>query len=112
MYRRLAGRPYVELLNISRALEQRLGIEPHHLIIDAPPVSKEVEFLIDVYYSRERCYRSLSDVSPVLRALAKEQFDDYVKRVRLFVHPEIKTRISMLENLNDTILDAIDDCHL
>jgi hypothetical protein len=31
----------------------------------------------------------LGDVSPVVKTLAQSQFDDYVKRVRLFVHPRL-----------------------
>jgi hypothetical protein len=31
----------------------------------------------------------LGDVSPVVKTLAQQQFDDYVKRVRIFVHPGI-----------------------
>ena len=34
-------------------------------------------------------YRRLGDISPVVRTLAQEQFDDYVKRVRIFVHPRV-----------------------
>ena len=36
-----------------------------------------------------RRYRALGEVSPVIRTLATEQFDDYVKRVRIFAHPRV-----------------------
>ena len=50
---------------------------------------REVEFNVEVYYSKADRFRQLSDVSPVVRTLAKEQFDDYVKRVRIFISPRI-----------------------
>ncbi|MCL2119782.1 MAG: hypothetical protein FWH27_15305, partial [Planctomycetaceae bacterium] len=66
---------------------------PTDLLIDAPPVEKEVEFRIDVFYPKERCYRPLEAVSPVVRALAREQFDDHVKRVRVFATPELANQL-------------------
>jgi hypothetical protein len=46
-----------------------------------------------VYYPKERRYRPLEAVSPVVRALAKEQFDDYVKRVRIFATSELAVKL-------------------
>ena len=64
-------------------------VAPHEILFDAPPVELEVEFQIDVFFPKENCYRRLGDVSPVVQTLAREQFDDYVKRVRIFAHPRI-----------------------
>jgi HD superfamily phosphohydrolase len=91
IYRQLAGRPYRELCELAdRFCTKWLG-EKHSLsiLIDAPPVEKEVEIKIDVYYPKNNRYAALEDISPVVRAMAKEQFDDYAKRVRIFAHPDV-----------------------
>ena len=59
-------------------------VAPHEVLFDAPPIEREVEFNIDVYSPKDRRYRPLGDVSPVVQTLARRQFDDYVKRVRIF----------------------------
>ena len=64
------------------------------LIIDAPPAHKEVEFKVDIFHPKEGAYRPLSQVSPVVAALAKTQFDDYVKRVRVFAEPTLARELS------------------
>jgi len=93
LYQRIAGRPYVEVVEIARNIvdalhrRHRLQVDPVELLIDAPPPHREVEFAVDVYFPKEQRYRPLRDVSPVVEALATTQFDDWVKRVRLFVAP-------------------------
>ena len=95
MYRRLAKRPYAELVNFSERIAMGLSNElankvaPHEVLIDAPPAKLEVDFDIEVYFAKQQVFRRLGDISPVVRTLAQEQFDDYVKRVRIFVHPRI-----------------------
>ncbi|MDR1383080.1 MAG: HD domain-containing protein [Planctomycetaceae bacterium] len=110
MYRLLAGKPYSYLCQYAEKFAETLNAEnvrvakesgsrpvvPTDLLIDAPPVEKEVEFRIDVYYPKERRYRPLEQVSPVVRALAEEQFDDYVKRVRIFAIPELAAQLRNL----------------
>ncbi|WP_437201910.1 HD domain-containing protein [Planctomicrobium sp. SH664] len=103
IYQRLAGRPFAEVVQISnRLVEQlnaahRLQLRPTDLIIDAPPPHREVEFAIDVYFPKQDCYRPLRKVSPVVEALATTQFDDWVKRVRVFVSPDWR---NALENVD------------
>ncbi|WP_372725142.1 HD domain-containing protein [Novipirellula sp.] len=84
------------------------------ILIDAPPVKLEVDINVDVIlrdgsfdraasdvdvsggadspdkvtHSRLPIGVTLANVSPVARALARQQFDDQVKRVRVFVNPE------------------------
>ena len=74
-----------------RRLGTRLSrnVAPHEVLVDAPPAELEVDFDIEVFFPKQSVYRRLGDVSPVVRTLAQEQFDDYVKRVRIFVHPRI-----------------------
>ncbi|HEX4150380.1 MAG TPA: HD domain-containing protein, partial [Pirellulales bacterium] len=90
VYARLARRPYPWLVacaeQFAAQASSALGrvVAPHEILFDAPPVQREVELNVDVFFAKEDVYRPLVEVSPVIRALAREQFDDYVKRVRIF----------------------------
>lgn len=94
IFQTLAHRPYDELNAISQKLvdainhQHKLSLEPNDILIDAPPVGLEVQFDVDVLYASPLRYRKLGDVSPVVSTLAQKQFDDFVKQVRLFVHPD------------------------
>lgn len=100
LYRALAGRPYGDLNDVgARVLEiaaRTLGrsLSPTDLLIDAPPVHKEVEFKVEIFHAKEKLYRPLSQVSPVVSALARTQFDDYVKRVRVFAEPRLASELA------------------
>lgn len=113
IYEQLARRPYPWLVacaeEFAGRLAQRLRIDvaPHHVLIDAPPVQREVEFDVEIYFPKEDCYRTLGEVSPVVQVLARKQFDDYVKRVRIFVHPRIRQAIRQAQPLEGLILEAI-----
>ena len=91
-------------------LSQRIGrrVAPHEILFDAPPVELEVEFNIDVHFAKEGTYRQLGDVSPVVRTLARQQFDDYVKRVRLFAHPRVAADLRAVPGLPELLADAVD----
>jgi HD superfamily phosphohydrolase len=112
MYARMARRPYAKLFTFSQqiaaALTNALGenVEPHEVLVDAPPAQLEVDFDIEVHFSKQNTYRRLGEISPVVRTLAKEQFDDYVKRVRIFVHPRIASARNLLD-LTERIASAI-----
>ena len=113
-YRHLAGRPYPWLVacaeQFAGIVSTALGrvVAPHEILFDAPPVQREVQFKVDIHYTKEDRYRPLSEVSPVVRTLAQEQFDDYVKRVRIFAHPRIATDLRRLGNLSELLSQAID----
>ncbi|NIL96629.1 MAG: HD domain-containing protein [Planctomycetales bacterium] len=113
LYRQLAQRPYPQLAACAEKLahlaSQALGcrIAPHEILFDAPPVSREVEFKVDVYFAKPDRYRRLDEVSPVVRALAHEQFDDYVKCVRIFAHPRIRDRLATHQHLPRLIREAV-----
>jgi hypothetical protein len=83
-------------------------VAPHEVLIDAPPVEREVEFDVEVYFPKENCYRPLGEVSPVVHTLAREQFDDYVKRVRVIVHPRLIEPLQAIDDLAPLIGQAID----
>ena len=93
VFDRLARRPYPWLVacseEIANQLSPRLGrrIAPCEILIDAPPVKLEVQFHVDIFFQKEAVYRPLGDVSPVVKTLARRQFDDFVKSVRVFVAP-------------------------
>ena len=122
VYRLLAGKPYPFLCRCAEQLTESLNRQGHRvsdasgksrtlvptgILIDAPPVEKEVEFRIDVFYPKERCYRPLEAVSPVVRALAREQFDDYVKRVRIFATPELAKSLRENERFSDLLAGVL-----
>ncbi len=119
VHRMLARRPYWWLVACAERLavriNERTGLElrPTDVLIDAPPVKLEVDINIDVV-NRDGVIRSLEEVSPVASALARRQFDDQVKRVRVFVkNPERKSAQSRLLGFNsqwtDEILQAAKD---
>jgi HD superfamily phosphohydrolase len=89
MYRSLAGKPYLQLCEQADRYSAEVDAPQLSVLIDAPPVEKEVEIKIDVYFPKSDRYRALEDLSPVVRAMAREQFDDYAKRVRIFAHPDV-----------------------
>ena len=115
LYQQLARRPYSWLHELCGQLAGRLSVElgrpvsSHEILIDAPPAELEVQFEIDVYFAKEDCYRPLGEISPVVRTLAKEQFDDYVKRVRLFAHPRIADQLRAREDLDQIIAAAVQE---
>jgi HD superfamily phosphohydrolase len=114
LYERLARRPYPWLIacaeRFAEAASGAMGqaVAPQEVLFDAPPVTREVEFDIDVYFIKEHRYRPLAAVSPVVRTLAERQFDDYVKRVRIFAHPRIAGGLRNLESLPRLLEGAIE----
>jgi HD superfamily phosphohydrolase len=114
IYQKLARRPYSWLVRCSERLAELcsrdLGrsLPPHMILIDAPPAKREVEFQVDVFFLKEGIYRPLAQVSPVVRTLAETQFDDYVKRVRIFAHQELAGRLRTRPRLHDLVEEAIE----
>lgn len=96
----LARRPYSNLVLCAERLSERLSrysshrLEPTDVLIDAPPVKLEVQFQLDVRQGKtlaaggQEQFLPLGNLSPVVRSLATNQFDNFVKRVRVFVHPD------------------------
>jgi hypothetical protein len=113
LYELLTRRPIDFLVQLAERLAGELGgligesLSGAELVIDSPPGDREVEFEVDLYFPKERCYRPLHEVSPVVRALAGTQFDDYVKRVRIYAHPRIARRLAALEELPQLIHEAV-----
>ncbi len=116
----VARRPYADLVSLSDNLAARLSVDlahplrPGDIIIDAPPVKLEVQFKVDVRQSSkgssQTSFVRLSDVSPVVRALATEQFDSFVKRVRIFVAPQRAAEIQVPQaEITRTLLTVAGD---
>jgi len=114
IYQRLARRPYPWLAacaeRFASIASRSLGrvVASHEVLFDAPPQQREVEFDVEIHFPKEGRYRPLGEVSPVVRTLATEQFDDYVKRVRIFAHPRIVAELQRLEALPELLCEAID----
>jgi hypothetical protein len=113
LYERLARRPYPWLAacaeRFASLVSTALGrvVAPHELLFDAPPLAREVQFAVDIHFPKENRYRPLGEVSPVIRTLATEQFDDYVKRVRIFAHRRIVDDLQTLSTLPELLDQAI-----
>lgn len=116
LYVLLAGRPYEFLVNCGRNLTEELNrrgiagrtLSRVDLIIDAPPPHREVEFKVPIFFPKEGVYRLLSEVSPVIESLAKKQFDDYVKRVRIFASPDIQQTVATSDHFETALRKAIE----
>ena len=113
IYLALARRPYQWLAlfaeQFANTASRRIGrrIAPHEVLLDAPPVQLEVEFNVPIYFPKENCYRSLGDVSPVVQTLAHKQFDDYVKRVRIYVHPRAAEELQRRDDIRQIVEESM-----
>jgi HD superfamily phosphohydrolase len=115
MHQALAGRSYAEMVDVSarlaELLSQRVGraVDAASLIVDAPPAEREVEFRLQVRDDSSpggATWRPLESVSPVVRSLAHEQFDNLVKQVRIFAPPDDATTIRGIAELDQILLEA------
>ena len=113
LYQQLARRPYPWLAacaeEFATVLSRHVGrrIAPTEILFDAPPAKLEIEFQIEIYFRKEGVYRSLGDVSPVVQSLAREQFDDYVKRVRIFGHPRLAAELEGFGHWKEVLVATI-----
>ena len=113
-YYRLTRRPYNWLVvcaeNLAELLQREWGmaVRAHEVLFDAPPLKLEVQFNVEIHFPKTSCFRPLPDVSPVVRTLAREQFDDYVKRVRVFVHPRLQSELARVRDRDALVREAVD----
>lgn len=112
LYQAIARRPYADLVLLAGRVAERMreaglrDVAPADVLIDAPPPGREIEFRVDIFYPKEGLYRPLEAVSPVTEALARRQFDDAVKRVRVFVHPRLRNAVDAMPDLNALVAAA------
>ncbi|KAA1261582.1 hypothetical protein LF1_41320 [Rubripirellula obstinata] len=111
----LARRPYWWLVAASEKLadlvscETGIEVQAADILIDAPPVKLEVDINVDVI-GRDGSVRTLGEVSPVASALAHQQFDNHVKRVRVFVRGGLREVLAQKiesSQWDDWIMQAI-----
>ena len=110
----LARRPYWWLVACAEQLAEQLSkdlqieIGSTDILIDAPPAKLEVDINVDVV-GRDGVVRGLGEVSPVASALAEQQFDSQVKRVRVFVRKDLQAQLRdrlAIEGWTDQLLQA------
>lgn len=105
LYHNLARQDYSFLANCSERLADELSrhvgfrVAPSQILIDAPPKGHETQFLVDVKSPSSGTCSKLHELSPVVAALAGTEFEFQVKPVRVFVDPDVKTRIPTGFNL-------------
>jgi len=113
IHERLARRPYPWLAACAEQFAAVAStasgrfVAPHEVLFDAPPPGREVQFDVEIHYPKQDRYCPLQEVSPVVRTLASEQFDDYVKRVRVFIHPRLVDDVRRLDNVPALVEQAI-----
>lgn len=113
MHSQLARKPFDVLVRVAErfaelaAAKFNTSIHPDEVLIDAPPVKLEVQFRVQVKTSQG--FKVLGDVSPVVQTLATRQFDDYVKKVRVFVAPHLKPRLDQPDEIQNLLQQAIAD---
>ena len=113
LHARIAGKPYAELVGLSSRVAQAVSgqigaqVQPDEILVDAPPMGLEVQFDVDVFDAKHGTSRKLGSVSPVVKTLASRQFDNFVKQVRLFVHPRVAKKTLQLE-ANKILADCLD----
>jgi uncharacterized protein len=102
IHQSIARRSYSDLVILSEKLTRQLAkktgfkIEPLDVLIDAPPVKLEVQFSIRVRQASGN-FLLLGELSPVADTLANQQFDNLVKRVRIFVKPELRDSLRTVD---------------
>lgn len=96
VHAKLCRRPYWYLVAAAESVAESLAgatglaIHPADVLIDAPPMQLEVDINMDVVSRDGSGVRPLGEVSPVASALAREQFDNHVKRVRVFLRDDLR----------------------
>ncbi len=91
----VARQPYWWLTQCAGRLAHKIGdrigrvVDADEVLIDAPPVKLEVDINLDIL--TDGGVMSLGELSPVALALANRQFDNHVKRVRVFVPQSLRT---------------------
>jgi HD superfamily phosphohydrolase len=115
LYDRLSGKTYSFLAACAERMADfasaalQSPVAAHEVLIDAPPARREVQPNLPVYCEKRDRYRMLGDISPVVRALAREQFDNCVKKVRVFVHPRLSGTLRGWTELDRWLTRAIDE---
>lgn len=114
VYDAIARRPFAWIVRCSERFQElweaetRTKLPPAGLLIDAPPQKLEVQFAIDVGHPASG-FKPLAQSSPVVETLAREQFDRYVKKVRIFLHPDFASVRRPVERWLPLLMRAIEE---
>ncbi|MCA9139615.1 MAG: metal-dependent phosphohydrolase [Planctomycetales bacterium] len=98
IHQSVARRPYWWLVALCEVIADEVSrrsgvaVAPADVLVDAPPVKLEVDINTAVLFADGRD-ATLGEVSPVVSVLAHQQFDNFVKRVRVFVRPDLRERL-------------------
>lgn len=113
IYRELRQMPYHKIVEssnrLAKLLSQKCGVSvsPVDVLIDAPPVHREVEFKVDILDSQEQVYRPLKEISPIVASMSNTAFDDCVKRVRICVAERLLDSMPQAEIVDELVKEAI-----
>ncbi len=117
LYQKMARRPYPWLVTCAERFAAvasrrlRCRVAPTEILFDAPPAKLEVQFNVEVHLRKSGCYRKLGEISPVVQTLAQQQFDDYVKRVRILVHPRLAEQMRDELELDEVLAQTLEQMH-
>lgn len=112
-YRDLRQLTYGRLVETSNRLAALLAeqcgvaIGPVDVLIDAPPLHREVEFKVDIFDSQEHVYRPLKEISPIVESMSNTAFDDCVKRVRICVAERLLPSMPSAETVDQLVQQSI-----
>ncbi len=112
LYQSLRRLTYQQLADCSdrlaELLQKQTSVPVHRLdvLIDAPPIHREVEFRVDVFDRHLDIWQPLRETSPIVNAMSNTAFDDCVKRVRIFVAEPLLTTLRDLPNLDELVIQA------
>lgn len=115
LYRSLRQMSYPDLVQCSNRLaaqfRSRFGWEltDSEVLIDAPPLHREVEFKVDIYDPAIQSYSPLNQISPIVASMSKTGFDDCVKRVRVCVSKNLKANFDSPALVDDMLAALVDD---
>lgn len=113
LYLALRRLPYQDLVRCSNHLAGLLrentseAIDDLDVLIDAPPLHREVEFKVDVYDFQADSWQSLRDISPIVNAMSNTAFDDCVKRVRVFVSQRLLEPLNRIPDLEALVHQSV-----
>lgn len=113
LYRSLRQMSYPTLVQCSNRLACRfrsqLGLEiaDADVLIDAPPLHREVEFKVDIYDPAIQTYSPLNQISPIVASMSQTSFDDCVKRVRVCVSRKLKAHFDTPDQVDDILAAVI-----
>lgn len=116
LYRSLRQMSFPQLVECSNQLANRLRsqtgmqIQDSEVLIDAPPVHREVEFRVDIFDPAIQRYSPLRQISPIVASMSDTSFDDCVKRVRVCVSDRLKSEALAPQWVDQALADIVAGC--